>query len=247
MVEKQSMAQELLECLQTRKRIPNYLSPSDAVSMADYARSAFASRYVLDTRNVYWPGRVNRTHVYDAFAEFMHHKDSCKTRLDMINFVADNKERYSIDCHIVLKMHEMNLNAWACKMSYCENGADELALHALSELAKIHTVVLTASRPWTTVDLTGLRMDLYQLIDMCSMKLLYLGNNQFGLLRRRPENCNNPLALSRPVFPTVEEPNAQELETANTLLMMTQGNQSQDSELPLQEPSMSLQLEDNSC
>ena len=141
------MAQELLECLQTCKRIPNYLSPTDAVSVLDYSRSAFASRYVLDTVNLYWPGQVNRTHVYDAFAEFMHHKDSCKTRLDMINFVEENKASYGIDCHIVLKMHETNLNAWACKMSYYENGSDELALHALSELAKIHTVVLTASKP----------------------------------------------------------------------------------------------------
>ena len=90
---------------------------------------------------------------------------------------ADNKARYGVNCHIVLKMHETNLNAWACKMSYYENGADELALHALSELAKIHTVVLTASKPRTTVDLSGLSMDIFQLIKMCSMKLVYLGNN----------------------------------------------------------------------
>ena len=141
--------------------------------------------------------------MYDAFAEFMHHRDSCKTRLDMINYVAENKARYGIDCHIVLKMHETNLNAWACKMSYYENGADELALHALSELAKIHTVVLTASKPWTTVDLSGLSMDIFQLIDMCSIKLVYLGNNQFARLQKRPENCNNPIVIAGPVFPHI--------------------------------------------
>ena len=106
-----SIAHEMMEsiALQTRRRLPSYISPSDAVSVADFSRSSFAERYVLDTVNLYWPGRINRSHVYDVFAEHMPHQDGCKTRLDMINYVSDNRERYEVDCHIVLKMHEVNL------------------------------------------------------------------------------------------------------------------------------------------
>ena len=58
--------------------------------------------------------------MFDLFAEFLPHKDGGKARLDMINFVSDNRDRYVIDGHVVLKMHETNLNAWACKMTYWE-------------------------------------------------------------------------------------------------------------------------------
>ena len=72
--------------------MPAYLSESDATSIDEFMKSKLATRYVLDTKNLYWPGRVNRSHVFDLFAEFMLHREGDKTRLDMINFVADNKE-----------------------------------------------------------------------------------------------------------------------------------------------------------
>ena len=87
-----SIAHEMMESitLQTCRRLPSYISPADAVSVVDYSRSSFAERYVLDTVNLYWPGRINRSHVYDVFAEYMPHQDGCKTHLDMINYVSEN-------------------------------------------------------------------------------------------------------------------------------------------------------------
>ena len=233
-----TIAQELMEsiALQTRRRLPAYISPSDAVSVQDYSRSPFAEWYVLDTVNLYWPGRTNRSHVYDIFAEYMPHQDSCKTRLDMINFVSENRERYALDCHIVLKMHELNLNAWACRMSYYENGADELAIHAMSEMANVHTIILTRSKPWTTLDSAIQCTSISQLMDLCNVKLVYLGNNEFGRLRKRPANCTNPLVVNLPVFPSPEVPSERELETAESLLMM---NQQTECVMELEEPVVS--------
>ena len=133
-----SIAEELLQSisLHQMRAIPAYLSETDSVTTWDFAKSELSEKYVLDTENLYWPGTVNRSHVFDIFAEFLPHRDSGKTRLDMINFVSENKERYQLDGHVVLKMHETNLNAWACKMTYWENSADELALYALSDLTK---------------------------------------------------------------------------------------------------------------
>ena len=167
-----SIAEELMQSilLHEMRAIPAYLSETDSTTIWDFARSELAEKYVLDTQNLYWPGSVNRSHVFDLFAEFLPHRDSGKTRLDMINFVSENKERYKLDEHVVLKMHETNLNAWACKMTYWENSADELALYALSDLTKQHTVVITNTKPWSTVHPKVNLKDIYDLLNVCSVK-----------------------------------------------------------------------------
>ena len=180
-----SIAEELLEAIsyQQMRAHPAYISESDAVTYRDFAQMELSSRYVLDTINLYWTGRTNSNHVFDIFSEYFSHGDSGKTRLDMINFVADNKQRYKMDCHIVLKMHETNLEGWACRMTYFENCADKLALYALSDLTKKHTVVITMSKPWTTLHPDVNIADIYDLIDKCDVKLVFLGNCRFGRLR----------------------------------------------------------------
>ena len=169
-----SIAEELLEAIsyQQMRAHPAYISESDAVTYRDFTQMELSSRYVLDTINLYWPGRTNPNHVFDIFSEYFSHGDSGKTRLDMINFVADNKQRYKMDCHIVLKMHETNLEGWACRMTYFENCADELALYALSDLTKKHTVVITMSKPWTTLHPDVNISNIYDLIDKCDVKLV---------------------------------------------------------------------------
>ena len=217
---KKSLAAELMEAINyyQMKAHPAYISEADAVSISDFTRSELAERYALETTNLYWPSKVNKNHVFEIYSEFLPHGDAGKTRCDMINFISDQKERYALDGHIVLKMHETNLTQWACKMTYFENGADELALYALSDLTKKHTVVITSNKPWTTVHPdVGIR-DIYHLLDICDVRLLYLGDCKFGRLRTRPSNCNNPILYNQPVFPSCEPPGL--LETAESLLMM---------------------------
>ena len=216
-----SIAEELLEAIsyQQMRAHPAYISESDAVTYRDFAQMELSSRYVLDTINLYWPGRTNPNHVFEIFSEYFSHGDSGKTRLDMINFVADNKQRYKMDCHIVLKMHETNLEGWACRMTYFENCADELALYALSDLTKKHTVVITMSKPWTTLHPDVNISNIYDLIDKCDVKLVFLGNCHFGRLRVRPPGYANPIITSTPVFPQ-PQPSEREMETAESLLLM---------------------------
>ena len=216
-----SIAEELMQSisLHQMRAIPAYLSENDSTTSWDFARSELAATYVLDTQNLYWPSTINRSHVFDLFAEFLPHRDSGKTRLDMINFVSENKERYMLDGHIVLKMHETNLNAWACKMTYWENSADELALYALSDLTKQHTIVITKTKPWSTVHPNVNVRDIHDLLNVCSVRLLFLGNNKFGRLRPRPPNYQTPFMTNLPVFPG-NEPSDHEWETAHSLLMM---------------------------
>ena len=230
-----SIASELVKAfsLQKRRPQPSYLSESEAVSTQDFSQSTFAEKYVLDIVNLYWPGHLNRNHVFDLFAEFLPHGDSGKTRCDMISFVSDNRARYSMDCHTVLKMHELNLTSWACRMTYFENPADELAIYALSDLVNIHTVILTRTKPWTTLHPDTILIDTDQMLEICDVKLVYLGSNQFGRLRNRSIECQNPILTNLPVFPAPETLSDRELETADALLLM---NQQIALPVPVQEP-----------
>ena len=200
--------------------IPAYLSESDATTIDEFTKSELATTYVLDTQNLYWPGTVNRSHVFDLFAEFLPHRDGSKTRLDMVNFVKDNREKYLIDGHVVLKMHETNLNAWENKMTYWENSADELASYALSDLTKQHTIVITSTKPWSTVYPNVILKDIYELLNVCGVKLLFLCGNKFGRLRSRPLNYEPPIIVNLPVFPGTETPSDREMEAAYLLLLM---------------------------
>ena len=194
-----------------------------------------AKDYVRDTQNLYWPGTVNRSHVFDLFAEHLPHHSGSQTHLDMINFVSDNRERYMLISHVILKIYEINLNVWENHMTYWENSADELALYALSDLTKRHTVVLTCTKPWSTVHPDVAVNDIHHLLELCDVKLLSLGGNKFGLLCHRPQNYDTTAMVNLPVFPGIEPPSDREMDTAYSLLLMNNSEKSA-SQLDQQEP-----------
>ena len=118
---------------------------------------------------------------------------------------------------------------------------DELALYALSDLTKQHTVVITSTKPWSTVHPDVTLKDIYELMNVCDVKLLFLGGNKFGRLRSRPLNYETPIIVNLPVFPGAETPNDHEMERAYSLLMNTQGPKSANADsghLELQEPTV---------
>ena len=193
MAERQSMVQELLECLQTRKHILNYLSPLDAVSVLNYSRSDFASRYVLDTVNLYWPGRVNRTQILGApiIETVPQHPHSHPDAMDSIctNVVYNDAMKYILDCSLV---HEIISDNLVCD-----------AMSVLVETEKSYVLVkpdIEAQLRHCTVNLT--RMDTVLSYvpkkDLCSV---LLGQNRPHTrsqctpkpvpTRRRPRGAHN--------------------------------------------------------
>ena len=106
-------------------------------------QSSFAADYVLDTSNVHWGGKVNSSHIFDIYCDYQVHRDSIKTRLDMIEYVTQNSRRYDWDGHLFLCLNNLSLETWINKMSYWGNCADALSLYALSDMCGIHTCVIT--------------------------------------------------------------------------------------------------------
>ena len=96
--------------------------------------------YSIDSRNTYWGGKLNNNHVYDIYTVFGANKDSVKSCLEKIEFVAHNEEWYSWNYFTLVKMNNISLADWINRMSYFSNSADVLAIYDLSDMLSVHTL-----------------------------------------------------------------------------------------------------------
>ena len=116
-----SIAAEILQQINLTKirPTPNYLSAADALTVEEFEQSEYGSEYSLDVSNIEWGNASNDSQVFDIFSEFSAHRDSTKTRLDMLNFVASNNQHYKWDCHVFVSMHAIYLDTW---LKRCHTG-----------------------------------------------------------------------------------------------------------------------------
>ena len=205
------------------------MSAADALTVEEFEQSEYGSNYSLDVSNIEWGKACNDSQVFDTFSEFTTHRDSFKTRLDMLNFIAANNQCYKWDCHVFFSMHRIYLDTWVNKMAYWGIKAGELSVYALSDMLKVHSFIVNKHRPWTTVDasVTGTPLDI---LHLCPVKLVFLGDNRFGRLWHKLQPAPSVSTLQTGlllVFPDAQpvgtdrtNPTLTELETAETLLTM---------------------------
>ena len=221
-----SMTEEVLAAIKlpNLKQIVAYLSENDAVSIDTYVQSEYAREYAIDITNIHLGGEMHYGHVYDIYAEYSK-KDSVQVRLDMLQFVAENQERYDWTAHLYLIMNQSDLNTWTQKMTYWGNGADALAIYAMSDMLGIHTTVVTRTKPWTTIE-GGIVSDVFELLELSAVKLVYLGKDRYATLRKKTDECgpcyigpnyNYASMLAPPSLPSRVD-----LDTANTLLVLSE-------------------------
>ena len=88
-----------------------------------------------------------------------------------------------------------NLTNWMAKMSQTDVPMDELAIFALSKFYDRHTLIYMNVRPWTTFSLEH-ATTVKEAYQRCQMHLVYLGQNKYGGLKRRPFiNIDAPLSV----------------------------------------------------
>ena len=246
-----SIAAELMQQINLTKLrpTPNYLSASDAITVEEFEQTEYGSEYSLDVSNIYWGNMLNDSHVFNIFCEFNALRDSSKTRLDMLNFVAANNQRYKWDCHVFFSMYELYLDTWLKKMAYWGTKADELAIYTLSDMLNIHSFIVTKHHPWTTIDPSAQGTEL-EILHLYPVKLVFLGDNRFSRLWRKiapTQLVSTHQTGSLPVFPDAQPliqvpapPSLVELETAETLVTMQDTNPSVNTPLELQEPTVAM-------
>ena len=232
--------------------MPVYLSKSDALTVAEFLQTHYAAYYKIDVSNVHWGGEINSSHLFDIFCNFHLHKDSVKTRINMISFVTSNYRRYSWDCDLFLRMNNLTLNDWVSKMSYWGNCGDALAIYAMSDMYGVHTCVVTRSKPWTTVSNTFQGTDI-DFLKLCQVKLIYLGHHKYGKLIPKDfigqssyvtPSFNLASMVQLPQPPPQPTPAVsllvRELEMANTLLDLHGTDNTKTSVIPVEPENIEL-------
>ena len=179
-----------------RSLVP-YLSPEDATTVEAFMQSKLAIDYYVETVNIRCGRYENKNHLFDEFANFCGYDDSVYLRIDMINHIAENSARYEWDAHILLTMHGSNLARWSARMTDPLNKGDELCIYSLCDMLKWHTFVYTKTKPWTTVDGSIANLTVAELCMLCDVRLIFLGDNNFGILKykQRIESLITALAI----------------------------------------------------
>ena len=101
-------------------------------------------------------------------------------------------------------MRNTSFNQWITNLSVEEMYVDKLTLFSLSWLYKQHTVVITKNKLWSTLH-SNSPVNEEALLDVCSVKLVYLGQLRFGTLRPKmavPDFVMVPVAAGGPTKPT---------------------------------------------
>ena len=71
---------------------------------------------------------------------------------------------------------------------YC----DELGILSLSSMYRHHSMVVTVNKMWSTIEHT-LPLNMLELLNECSVKLIYLGQLHFGELKLKPRPPPQPM------------------------------------------------------
>ena len=180
----------------------NNVSERDSVNIDEFNSSDLYREYWLDTRNcVREIGRKHKKRVfnpfnlYDIFGSYSRDMDVDVKRY-MMDEIKANIGWYSDTCQIVLNMNYSHLKTGNCSLeTVMENWmlehnkrgtfGDIIALFALSVTYRRHTLVYTRNRPFCTLRDTQ-RLTMKEIREKCDTLLIYLGNNVFGELHKRP-------------------------------------------------------------
>ena len=168
----------------------------------NFKNSRWTNYFTVDSSNVVKNGCANPNHVLDTFGSFSGHTGT-EVRVKLLKNIAANMSFYERRSAVCLQMRSMNLETWvetiANELVYC----DELGLMGLCYMYHRHCVVLTQNKLWSTVQ-ADKPLNLLDLLNICSVCLIYLGNLRFGVLTWRPR-LPKKVATKSPGFNIIEE------------------------------------------
>ena len=178
------------------------INECDAVMPDNFKNSRWVNYFTVDSSNIAKTGRANPNHVFDTFGSFSGHTGT-EVWVKLLENIAANMSFYERRSVICLQMRSMNLETWVetitNKLVYC----DKLGLMGLFYMYHRHCVVLTQNKLWSTVQ-ADKPLNLLDLLNICSVCLIYLGNLHFGVLTWQPRLLKK-VATRSPGFNIIEE------------------------------------------
>ena len=146
---------------------------------------SWLSTFTIDTSRAFKNGHTNPNHIFKLFGDFGGHK-ATQVRLLLLQHIARDPSFHMRHGTVCLEMHNITfekwLNRYADKRMYC----DELGLLSLCHMYRRHSLVVTINKMWSTIEY-GLSLNLLELLNECSVKLIYLGQLRFGELKPKPK------------------------------------------------------------
>ena len=173
--------------------------------------SRWANYFTVDSSNIVKNRRANPNHVFDIFGSFSGHMGT-EVRVKLLENIAADMSFYEREeCRLftdeIDEPGNMGRNI-ANEIVYC----DKLGLIGLCYMYHRHCVVLTQNKLWSTVQ-ADKSLNLLDLLNTCSVCLIYLGNLCFGVLTWRP-HLPKKVATKSPGFNIIEEYTLDESNTA---------------------------------
>ena len=193
------------------------LNKGDYISEENFKHSELGGYFVIDQVSVYRNGKPNPDHLYELFGKLSGHTPP-QVRMLTLQAVAADVGFYRTRSCVCLGMRSNHFEGWLRDIADPTKPCDELGLLTLCYLYRRHALVYTSTKLWSTVESTD-PLSLLQLLNECSVKLVYLGDLEFGTLCPKGPPPMNTLPL-----PSCDEVSTSKLDVEQSSNVETTGD-----------------------
>ena len=96
-----------------------------------------------------------------------------------------------MSCHTAMHLKGFtNLDEWIDHVEKPSSPGDEFVLYILGKMYYRHVIVMTGQNIWCTVE-NHHNMSFQELLDVCSVHLVYLGKHQYGVIKGKNVNVES--------------------------------------------------------
>ena len=178
-----SMAEELLASVSRfgYKQMVPFINERDAISLDAFKTTKLAECFVIDTSRAFVNGHANPNHIYDLFGDFARYT-ATQVRLLLLKHIARDPGFHMRRGTVCLEMRNVSFKQWLNRVADDRMYCDELGILSLSHMFRCHTLVVTVNKMWSTIEHSS-PLNLLELLNECSVKLIYLGQLHFGELK----------------------------------------------------------------
>ena len=180
-----SMAEELLSmvsCFGYKEIVP-FINERDAITLDKFKTTQLAEYFTIDTSRAFVNGRANSNHIYELFGDLAGYT-VMQVRLLLLKHMAKDPGFHIRWGTVCLEMRNITFQRWLNRVADEKMYCDELGLLSLSHMCRRHTLVVTVNKMWSTIE-HSTPLNLLELLNECSIKLVYLGQLHFGELKPR--------------------------------------------------------------
>ena len=183
-----------------------HLNKNDILDQPAFDNLELSAKYWLNVRHCYRYGKKNPQQLFEIFGYF-NSEEPEDVRSDICTHINMELELYAKVGTVHLLFIGSGIEKWLKAMKNNRNYGDPLMLYALSRTFQRHSVVLCANRAWSTVG-TDDPIDSDRLLEICHVKLVYIGHNMFGELREKSVlSISSSLAITDATSATVSGTN----------------------------------------